>query len=144
MPFDGLPDLCHKQLRGADPEHWEALLRYLEAGGVGDSPPPRQAEACHPLSKSAARECSGNTSDRDDPAPAGGNSECSTGAAAAMPITEAAQVARADSAPTLGLIRTAIEGRSDVREYAYCACLHFGEDHHLVQKNMDHSRRISR
>ena len=43
MPFVELPALCENQLIGADAEHWQALLNYVQVSGIVHSDSSRNA-----------------------------------------------------------------------------------------------------
>lgn len=114
VPFEKLPDVCANQLRGADPEHWEALLAYLEAVASGPAcPHPLQGmRDLRPVPRNTAKGCA-----KSDPKykhlkiratrKAG---ERMSGAAVVKTATNAIAMARERSPPTLGILRTAKEG----------------------------------
>lgn len=103
VPLVELPRVCETQLRGADTDHWEALLDYFEAAGTGvaTAPPPAHgkpalAVGCGQRSAPALR------ADGADSKTGGG------GGGGYEPT--AAGLARGKSIPTLALLRTATNG----------------------------------
>ncbi|CAM9189565.1 unnamed protein product, partial [Hapterophycus canaliculatus] len=117
VPFTELPSICENQLRGADTEHWEALLEYFEtaAAEIGSTstaagfdkkkqPGMRQRELLDTrgsLLEHGQRSCSAlQGSDEASNHERGG----ARGGTAAKPL------ARRSSMPTLGLLRTSTSG----------------------------------
>lgn len=106
VPFTEVPALCEAQLRGADVEHWEALLTYLEVAGTKHpNPLPNDVDpgvfAVDNTHREAERK-RGLTEQRFAP-------DVSEAASAGEKRREGS-LGKARSVPTLGLIRTATDG----------------------------------
>ncbi|CBN73996.1 hypothetical protein Esi_0009_0188 [Ectocarpus siliculosus] len=116
VPFTELPSICEMQLRGADTEHWQALLEYLETAGIGDASPK------HCISERS----SGGGGERED-WPVGVRALSSKGQPSGSTLDHSGRdafkqegggcasshvstMARGSSTPVLGLLRTAING----------------------------------
>ncbi|CAM9261120.1 unnamed protein product, partial [Ectocarpus sp. 8 AP-2014] len=116
VPFTELPSICEMQLRGADTEHWQALLEYLETAGIGDASPQ------HCISERS----SGEAGERED-WPVGVSALSSQGQPSGSTLDHSGKdafkqegggcanshvstMARGSSTPALGLLRTAING----------------------------------
>ncbi|CAM9258655.1 unnamed protein product [Ectocarpus sp. 4 AP-2014] len=116
VPFTELPPICEMQLRGADTEHWRALLEYLETAGIGNATPN------HYISERS----NGEAGEREDwpvgvralsrrGQPSGSTLDHSGKDALKQEEGEFASshvstMARGSSTPTLGLLRTVING----------------------------------
>ncbi|CAM9653059.1 unnamed protein product [Ectocarpus sp. 12 AP-2014] len=116
VPFTELPSICEMQLRGADTEHWQALLEYLESAGIGDATPnhciseqssgeagEREDWAVGVRALSSQGQLSGSTLDHS-----GKDALKQEGGGFAS--SHVSTMARGSSTPALGLLRTAING----------------------------------
>lgn len=113
VPFVDLPFLCETQLRGADSEHWEALLDYLEATGTTYPPLPASSATSHDqntLHDNVGGPLKSAHLDGGQLWQPATVDERGTPPALTAGIGSVACLANWQSTPTLGVLRTTIEG----------------------------------
>lgn len=127
VPFVNLPFLCETQLRGADSEHWEALLDYLDATGITCPPLPASTTAIshdhntlHDIVGGPLQTAHLDERQLRQPRQSAIVDERGTPSALTAGVGSAARLGNCQSTPALGVLRTTIKGLH-LLVYASCA-----------------------